>query len=311
MSVVSDSLSTSDPGEAERFVQRIYPLARIQESRRPFSYAHRVRGDERVRFAWFSVSAWTEFAVGFDGVIGVGHLLGGRYRATSNGEAIDPTGPFLLRPGESRSQSERLDLLMINLDEQAFGRFAGSSRGLDQARLGFPGVAPLPRMASHWSHAARYVQGLFETPELIGNELLRSAAVDLLYAAALAAFPVDVDGGTRPAPPDTALPRAVRRALAYIDDNVDRGVSVEELAAAARLSIRGLQAAFQRHLGTTPTVALRAARLSAAHADLVRADPSVDTVAGVARRWGFHHLGRFAAEYRAQYGELPRDTLRR
>ena len=34
-----------------------------------------------------------------------------------------------------------------------------------------------------------------------------------------------------------------------------------------------------------------------------------DTVTGVAYRWGFGNPGRFAQFYKAQFGELPSDTL--
>lgn len=46
-------------------------------------------------------------------------------------------------------------------------------------------------------------------------------------------------------------------------------------------------------------------------ADLLEADPSTTTVALVARRWGYLHLGRFSGAYRARFGEFPKDTLHR
>ncbi len=35
------------------------------------------------------------------------------------------------------------------------------------------------------------------------------------------------------------------------------------------------------------------------------------TVADVARRWGFHHMGRFSNEFLQRSGEYPKNTLRR
>jgi AraC-like DNA-binding protein len=48
------------------------------------------------------------------------------------------------------------------------------------------------------------------------------------------------------------------------------------------------------------------------HEDLTGGDRAHrPTVAEVAYRWGFTHLGRFAHDYRSRYGELPSTTLRR
>ena len=35
------------------------------------------------------------------------------------------------------------------------------------------------------------------------------------------------------------------------------------------------------------------------------------SVAGVALRWGFAHMGRFSNDYKARYLETPSQTLRR
>jgi AraC-like DNA-binding protein len=51
-------------------------------------------------------------------------------------------------------------------------------------------------------------------------------------------------------------------------------------------------------------------RMAAAHRDLLGSDGK-QVVADVALRWGFTHLGRFAAEYRKRFGQLPSQTLKR
>jgi AraC-like DNA-binding protein len=50
--------------------------------------------------------------------------------------------------------------------------------------------------------------------------------------------------------------------------------------------------------------------MSLGHRALWRGGPDA-SVSEVARRYGFRHLGRFAASYRALFGELPSATLRR
>nr|BFE68907.1 hypothetical protein GCM10020092_022080 [Actinoplanes digitatis] len=48
-----------------------------------------------------------------------------------------------------------------------------------------------------------------------------------------------------------------------------------------------------------------------AHRDLQASDPTTGvTVAMIANRWGFTHLGRFSTDYRAAYGTSPSRTLR-
>lgn len=312
MSLLDEHLRTDDIDEAEAFIRRVYPRARVLDSRRPFAFEQRVVGDDRVNFARFAMSSRTEVGVNFDGVLGVGQLLSGQYRAVSNGAEVDVGAPFLLGPGDARSWSEGLSLLMVNIDEQALARFAGASAEDGRGRLRIPATGPTgPAASALWQRTARYVQEMFTAPELRENELIRVAAVDMLLAAALSAFPIEPVSVPQGGAGDLALPRAVRRALAYIEDNAGTPVVLEDVALAARMSVRGLQSAFQRHLGTTPMAALRSTRLTGAHTDLLAADPRGTTVAIVARRWGWAHLSRFSAEYRARYGELPSETLRR
>jgi transcriptional regulator GlxA family with amidase domain len=51
-------------------------------------------------------------------------------------------------------------------------------------------------------------------------------------------------------------------------------------------------------------------RLNMVRSALQRADPAVSSVAGIARDHQFLELGRFAAAYRAVFGEMPSFTLR-
>lgn len=109
----------------------------------------------------------------------------------------------------------------------------------------------------------------------------------------------------RPTPPGT-----IRNARDLIENDPMAISTVGELAAHAHVSVRSLEEGFQRYLGTTPMAYLRRVRLTRIHAELSLADPVEQTVAAVAQRWGFRHLGRFAQIYREQFGELPVQTLK-
>jgi transcriptional regulator GlxA family with amidase domain len=146
---------------------------------------------------------------------------------------------------------------------------------------------------------------------------LREAARELAVAV-LVAFPTNVveslEHGTPAAGVETAdqaEPAVIRRAVEFIEAHAQRDIGVAEIAEAARLGVRGLQVAFRRHRDQTPLEYLRQVRMQNAHRDLQSADAAEGaTVAEVAARWGFSHPGRFAVEYRRQFGRHPSETLR-
>lgn len=105
-------------------------------------------------------------------------------------------------------------------------------------------------------------------------------------------------------------PRQVKRAQDFIRENAALPIALSDIAAASGVGARALQIAFKRTYGVTPMHALTRERLRRARVDLERRAAD-DSVTDVALRWGFSHLGRFSADYRAEFGELPRETLRR
>ena len=110
-----------------------------------------------------------------------------------------------------------------------------------------------------------------------------------------------------------ALPgRSMRAAVDFIGDHYQEPISATELARAAHVSERTLYDGFQREFGLTPLAFVRRFRLERVRDALIASDLSQSaTVAEIALRHGFGHLGRFAASYRERYGESPSETLRR
>jgi AraC-like DNA-binding protein len=106
-------------------------------------------------------------------------------------------------------------------------------------------------------------------------------------------------------------PRAVRAAVDVIEAEAHLPLTLSSIAARSQVSVRSLQLAFKRHVGTSPMSYLRDVRLRRAHQTLLESDPSAVTVASVAFDWGFTNLGRFAAAHAARYREQPAKTLRR
>jgi AraC-like DNA-binding protein len=99
-------------------------------------------------------------------------------------------------------------------------------------------------------------------------------------------------------------PRHVKRAIDFMQQHISTPISLSDIADIANVSIRTLQQGFRQFKNTTPMAHLLEMRMVAAHSEL--RDPySTSTVSQIAAKWGFTHLGRFAAEYKKRFGHLP------
>ncbi|WP_245665114.1 helix-turn-helix domain-containing protein [Nocardia sienata] len=167
-----------------------------------------------------------------------------------------------------------------------------------------------PAATRRLTEAITHLKNLAADPATAGNPLLIATATDYLAATVLAT--VSTTAVTAPGAADRrdAHPDTVRRAIAYLETNVHDDITVAAVAAAAFVTPRALQLAFRRHLGTTPLRYLQRLRLAGAHERLLAAAPGDgQTVASIARAWGFAHPGRFAAAYYRCYGRSPSDVL--
>jgi AraC family ethanolamine operon transcriptional activator len=90
-----------------------------------------------------------------------------------------------------------------------------------------------------------------------------------------------------------------------------RNVGVAEICAALDVPIGVLRLACEEQLGMGPTEYLSRRRMQLVHRALLNGSPGPANISAIARRYGFRSLGRFAADYRAIYGELPSESLRR
>ena len=103
---------------------------------------------------------------------------------------------------------------------------------------------------------------------------------------------------------------AVQRAEAFQRARMGIPVPVATLSRIVGLSERGLRNAFYSVRGMSPKRCLVAARLEGVRFALRDANRRYTTVTSIAAEYGFHELGRFAATYKAAYGEAPSETLR-
>ncbi len=246
-------------------------------------------------------------------VLGIGRIRSGRVSYRQQGEDIG-YGPgdicLALQPGrpwEATVQHVDTDFAFFDLGL------------LEEVATGI--AEPVRLLAHHpisaaagvfWWRTFSFVSDTVASiPEVMDSPIAVAQSARILAAATLATFPNTAVTDPTFQDRHDAHPDTLRRAIAFIEANPDADLCVADIAAASFVTIRAVQLAFRRHLGTTPMAYLRRVRLDRAHYDLLAADGSGDdTVTAIAARWGFLSPSAFTARYRAAYGQLPSQTLR-
>jgi AraC-like DNA-binding protein len=167
-------------------------------------------------------------------------------------------------------------------------------------------VRPTPGSIVAWREAIAEMTSVItgsETPPLVRME------ADLVIARS---FLTTFTWHTERLPRSLLAPRLarVRAAVEFLHENAHLPITPADAALSVGLHTRSMQNSFQRHLGVSPTEYLRRVRLDRVRRDLLEHTPDTATVGELARAWGFGNLGRFAAAYRARFGERPNETLR-
>lgn len=312
------AFSTTDPDVGHAALNRVYGADQpIAFSGPDQAFACDLRfatagglGADRVRFTMVARAAMApvDFFLAVSPVGGAQHVAAGReeVRLRPGGVARYPIDALLVARGIFDVTTLRLPLPVIE-------RVAHERLGADAGDLRFDGMSPVSEpMRRQWLALMRFVhQQLADPAAGVTHPLVEAQLIELVAAAALAAFPnTTMSSGYLPGPGAVA-PAVVRRAMAYVDGHASLPITVTDIARAAGVGPRALQLAFAQHLGLSPTAHVRRVRLENAHRELQAADPAAgDTVAGIARRWGFARPDRFAAAYRVTYGVPPSHTLR-
>ena len=107
------------------------------------------------------------------------------------------------------------------------------------------------------------------------------------------------------------MPRDVRIALAYMRREALKAINLSDLARLCSVSERTLHRHFVAFIGEPPLEHFRRTRLAAAREALLTPATEHATVAEIATRFGFAHLGRFSMEYQRHFNEAPSATLAR
>lgn len=162
------------------------------------------------------------------------------------------------------------------------------------------------------------LMALFKSPEKLKRQIKnRSAIVHLRnwILDELRMIFLDIENTQNPG--KTPVRKASRRyniftrAIDMIESNLTEHLSVGQICEQIGTSPRALQFCFSEILGATPFQYMTARKLHAVQQEIHAVNDPAMTISHLAQDYGFHHAGRFSAQYKQMFGELPRSTLKR
>ena len=229
--------------------------------------------------------------------------LGGRTRYDSGGQTLGSDTDLMLSPDTRvHAAARNAAVLLVAIKQQTLARALGTETA--------PSVGMKALGAPHGSHLRAMALAAAQAAERLPDDLrpafLRNFQNTFAraWASVLMRFAPDL---RRPDPMIGRRKVAELREWAALDHA--EPLTVGDLAARCGLGLRALQKNFLRHFDTTPQIYLRNLRLDKVRR-LLREETATASVTAAALDAGFVHLGRFAAFYRARFGELPSETAR-
>ena len=220
---------------------------------------------------------------------------------------VNPGRPF------RKAWMPRARQLLLRIDGGLIEREFRAWTGDDESGGVEFDIPPIDDMAKVGT-LARYVRMLCDDLKSeasdLSHPLVANRVASGLVSLLLASMPHNQTRAIEKVGKATA-PFFVRRAEQFIEEHARDAIVLADLTGVAGVSTRALQMGFRRFRDTTPMAYLRSIRLDLARAELAKAGRQGGSVATVANAFGFGHLGRFAHDYTARFGELPSQTLYR
>jgi AraC-like DNA-binding protein len=244
--------------------------------------------------------------------------MSGRAECSYDGHEFEANTIRALVTSPGKPLTMRLDdtspQLLVRIEEGALIEYLVRLRGrrLEGPLVFHPEFDLSTEAAMRWHTAVQLLHTeVYHSGSLVQRGLGIGGIEELLMNSLLHLQPSNYHADfVRPA--EHASLRVVRDAIEYIDAHLAEPLTMKSIADNVHMSVRSVQQGFRTELGVTPIAYVRERRLERVHDELADALPSDGvTVTGTATRWGFTHLGSFAAEYRKRWGETPSETLRR
>ena len=102
--------------------------------------------------------------------------------------------------------------------------------------------------------------------------------------------------------------KALLEAVKIIDNDSENIYSVKELSLITNISERSLLYAFKDKFKVSPSEYIKASRLNKVKTELYAAKDKNVSIANIAGKYNFWHMGQFAKDFKKQFGILPSEV---
>lgn len=234
---------------------------------------------------------------------------------TGRSAALDAGTMGVLHPRQltRMNWSPDCEMVLLEVPRQVLEDVVGDTPHSHDGQLTLALPRATPAVAAWWQSALDMTHSLHH----FGDQWLAQPRMQLAMEGFLVAGLRMLFNGSDPlpqvhAPLSANSHRALSRAMDFIQAHASDRLTVADIASAACVSPRTLEAAFRRRYDQSPLAYVRGVQLDRVHDSLRLAQASRRgvQVTEVAMENGFTHMGRFAGYYKQRFGCTPTQTLR-
>jgi AraC family ethanolamine operon transcriptional activator len=96
---------------------------------------------------------------------------------------------------------------------------------------------------------------------------------------------------------------ALKKASTYVQEHIHDHISISDLCSISDVSERTLEYAFREIYQVSPKDYIKSIKLNKVRSELYQDDGQM--ISTIAAKYGFWHMGQFAADFKRQFGVLP------
>jgi AraC-like DNA-binding protein len=243
--------------------------------------------------------------------------LEGKFKFTPTSEIIEigPDTAYIVKPGFSGDlqSSGSCACLVLNISERLLNEAMSSDTAIGRKK-NIEEIANLISLKDGEGAALFRLVSFYWSEFLLTSALWKSPktmlSVENILANAVILAATD-HNSLAPGHENLRRTNKTNAVLEFMNTNLNRPLTLSEIAAATNINSRTLTRIFQSLANLGPIAYHRQLRLQRVNLKLIAANKNEASVTDIAMEFGFYHLSHFAALYKGLFGETPSETLSR